>query len=48
VAAKRYGVPNREAKRFLLDAIKPWANRVGRAYRVYSEDDIQAAADAAG
>ena len=47
VAAKRYGVHNRKAKRFLLDAINAWPDCVGRAYRVYSEEDIHAAADAA-
>lgn len=47
VAAKRYGVHNRKAKRFLLDAINAWPDCVGQAYRGYSEDDIQAAADAA-
>lgn len=47
VAAKRYGVHNRKAKRFLLDAINAWPDCVGRAYRVHSEDDIQAAANAA-
>jgi hypothetical protein len=47
VAAKRYGVHNRKAKRFLLDAINAWPDCVSRAYRVHSEADIQAAADAA-
>lgn len=47
VAAKRYHVHNRKAKRLLIDAINRWPECVDRSYRRYSDDDIQQARDAA-
>jgi hypothetical protein len=43
VAAKRYGVHNRKAKRLLIAAIDSWPECVDRAHRLYSADEIKTA-----
>lgn len=41
VAAKRYGVHNRRAKRALIDAIDRWPVCVSLAYRIISDTDVE-------
>lgn len=41
VAAKRYGVHNRKAKRLLIEAIDRWPSCVDRAYRTVGLDDVE-------
>lgn len=41
VAAKRYGVHNRKAKRLLIEAIDRWPGCVDRAYRAIGLDDVE-------
>lgn len=43
VAAKRYGVHNRKAKRLLLAAIDAWPDCVDRAHRAVSTEDVERA-----
>ena len=43
VAARRYGVHNRKAKRLLLAALDAWPDCVQRAYRSVSTDDVEKA-----
>lgn len=43
VAAKRYGVGDRKAKRLLLEALDRWPGMVDDAYRAISDDEIRAA-----
>jgi hypothetical protein len=40
VAARRYGVHNRRAKRLLIEAIDRWPDCVALAYRLVSPDDV--------
>lgn len=47
VAAKRYGVHNRKAKRLLLGAIDIWPNCVDHAFHMWTDDEIRAVRDAA-
>ena len=46
VAARRYAVHKRKALRLLLAAINHWPECVDRAYRRYSDEEIEAANDA--
>lgn len=46
VAAKRYRVHNRRAKRELISALDRWPSCVDRAYKSWSDEDIQASWDA--
>lgn len=41
VAARRYRVHNRKARRVLIEAINDWPGFVDRAYRLWSDDEIE-------
>lgn len=43
VAAKRYGVHNRKAKRLLLDALSEWPTSLTQAYRSVKSEDLELA-----
>ncbi|MEH3107135.1 MAG: hypothetical protein PGN09_07595 [Sphingomonas fennica] len=43
VAAKRWGVHHRKARRLLIGALDSWPACVGDAYRLWSVDEIEAA-----
>ena len=47
IAAKRYGIHNRRAKRLLIAALDHWPACVDRACKLYSAEDIAAAREAA-
>lgn len=47
VAAKRYRVHNRKAKRLLIQSIDRWPMCVDQVYRRYSDDDIKKAREEA-
>lgn len=46
VAARRYAVHNRKAKRLLIEAIDRWPGCVDRAHKLWSRDEIKAAQEA--
>lgn len=47
VAARRYRVHQRKAKRLLIAALNDWPRCVDHAYRTWSDEDIEAARNAA-
>lgn len=47
VAAARYRVHKRKTKRYLLDAINDWPRCIDQAFRMWTDEEIEEARNAA-